>query len=313
MKNPSLRETTWGDLVKVKQGKYVAPSELSSDRIPKSPIPTVGANGVLGFVATSSYGYRVPLITCRGSNCGLIQYPTEPVWVSNNAMGLDAGSQEDNDFIYYLALATDFSDIVTGSAQPQITAGPLKTKRVSVPDHTHWAGIAATLGALDDKIESNRKAVHLAEQLGDQVFAANSTETVVLAEISNLTMGSSPPGESYNELGEGMPFYQGIRDFGRRFPGHRVWTTRVIRRAKDNDTLVSVRAPVGRLNRSREVCCIGRGVAAVSSNSPSTAFYALRAADAVWEPFQHEGTVFGAINKADLSNAKLHSLTVRPG
>ena len=165
MKNPSLRETTWGDLVKVKQGKYVAPSELSPDRTPTSPIPTVGANGVLGFVAKSSYRYRVPLVTCRGSNCGLIQYPKEPVWVSNNAMGLDAGSQEDNDFIYYLALATDFSDIVTGSAQPQITAGPLKTKRVSIPDHTHWGGIAATLGALDDKIQSNSRAQWLMEQL----------------------------------------------------------------------------------------------------------------------------------------------------
>ncbi len=118
-------------------------------------------------------------------------------------------------------------------------------------------------------------------------------------------MGSSPPGDSYNELRDGMPFYQGIRDFGHRFPSHRVWTTSPIRHAKIKDTHESVRAPVGELNRSRETCCIGRGVAAVSSSFPSTVFYALRAADAVWEPFQHEGTVFGAINKADLSNCKL--------
>jgi type I restriction enzyme S subunit len=99
------------------------------------------------------------------------------------------------------------------------------------------------------------------------------------------------------------PFYQGVRDFGRRYPGHRVWTTAPVREAQDNDTLVSVRAPVGELNRAWEQCCIGRGVAAIRSQVPSTVFYALRAADAVWEPFQQEGTVFGAINKTDLAKA----------
>lgn len=118
-------------------------------------------------------------------------------------------------------------------------------------------------------------------------------------------MGSSPPGDTYNEEEEGLPFYQGVRDFGRRYPGLRVWTTGAVRLAKANDTLVSVRAPVGELNRSREECCIGRGVAAVSSSSASTVYYALRASEETWAPFQQEGTVFGSINKGDLSKARL--------
>lgn len=76
--------------------------------------------------------------------------------------------------------------------------------------------------------------------------------------------------------------------------------------AQANDTLVSVRAPVGDLNRASETCCIGRGVAAVRGDShPSTVYYALRASEDTWAPFQQEGTVFGSINKSDLSKARL--------
>jgi type I restriction enzyme S subunit len=192
-----------------------------------------------------------------------------------------------------------------GGSRRAITKGHIESFRLPQPPVNEQRTIAATLGALDDKVESNRRAVDVAELLGDQLFASGVAAAVSLKDVAALTMGSSPPGSTYNEAGSGLPFYQGVRDFGRRYPGHRVWTTGPVRVARDNDTLVSVRAPVGELNRARETCCIGRGVAAVSSDYASTVFYALRASDATWEPFQQEGTVFGAINKGDLSNARL--------
>lgn len=181
-------QTTWGDLVTVKQGKYVAKSDLASSRSEDTPVPTVGANGVLGYVPKASYQRRVPLVTCRGSNCGLIQYPLEPVWVNNNAMALDAGTDEENSFIYYLALNTDFNDVVSGSAQPQITAGPLKSKAVSVPPREYWRGIAATLGALDDKIESNRRQRSLLRQLGQCEYEAATFSESKSVQLSELTV-----------------------------------------------------------------------------------------------------------------------------
>lgn len=208
---------------------------------------------------------------------------------------------------YALSMAEgEIESMAEGSTgQTELSRHRLALLKLAVPPIVEQRSIAATLGALDDKIESNRRAVDLAEQLADQLFAASAKGTALLTDVAQLTMGSSPPGNTYNEDGDGLPFYQGVRDFGRRFPGHRVWTSRPIRVAQTDDTLLSVRAPVGELNRSREICCIGRGVAAVSSKCPSSMYYALRSADAIWEPFQHEGTVFGAINKADLSNARL--------
>jgi type I restriction enzyme S subunit len=67
-------------------------------------------------------------------------------------------------------------------------------------------------------------------------------------EEFDLTMGQSPPGDTYNEIGDGVPFYQGSSDFGFRFPTRRMYCTVPTRLAKAGDTLVSVRAPVGDIN-----------------------------------------------------------------
>jgi type I restriction enzyme S subunit len=120
-------------------------------------------------------------------------------------------------------------------------------------------------------------------------------------EEFNLTMGQSPPGNTYNEVGDGLPFYQGRADFGFRFPNLRVYCTAPTRFAKAADTLVSVRAPVGDINIAAEVCAIGRGVAAVRhhSGSRSYTYQFMHAIKDVFARFEAEGTVFGSISKKD--------------
>ena len=71
-------------------------------------------------------------------------------------------------------------------------------------------------------------------------------------------MGQSPSGNSYNEDKQGTVFFQGRAEFGFRFPTVRLYTTEPKRIALKNDTLMSVRAPVGDLNIAHENCCIGR-------------------------------------------------------
>jgi type I restriction enzyme S subunit len=114
-----------------------------------------------------------------------------------------------------------------------------------------------------------------------------------------VTMGQSPPGNTYNEKGDGLPFYQGRVDFGFRFPTRRVFCTAPTRLAEAGDTLVTVRAPVGDSNMALERCCIGRGVAAVrhASGAVSYTYYFVRSLKSVFESFEAEGTVFGAITK----------------
>ena len=126
-------------------------------------------------------------------------------------------------------------------------------------------------------------------------------DVTTVDEDFNLTMGQSPPGSTYNEDGEGMPFYQGRKDFGFRYPTRRVYCTAPKRFAEKGDTLVSVRAPVGDINMVKEKCSIGRGVAAIrhKSGSRSYTYYTMQSLQEIFSRYEAEGTVFGSINKTD--------------
>ena len=79
-------------------------------------------------------------------------------------------------------------------------------------------------------------------------------------------MGQSPDSASYNENGEGIPFFQGNADFGEIHPKVRIWCDAPTKVANEGDILISVRAPIGALNIADRECCIGRGLAALTVN-----------------------------------------------
>ncbi|BDD07602.1 hypothetical protein FUAX_00340 [Fulvitalea axinellae] len=114
----------------------------------------------------------------------------------------------------------------------------------------------------------------------------------------NVTMGQSPPGSTYNEEEKGVPFFQGKTDFQFRFPKNRIYCTSPKRLAQKNDTLISVRAPVGSSNLAKSDCSIGRGLSAVRHkfDSISYTYYAVLELQKIFDVFEGEGTVFGSIN-----------------
>ena len=129
-------------------------------------------------------------------------------------------------------------------------------------------------------------------------------DNVFLSDIANITMGQSPDGSSYNEMGKGTVFYQGSTDFGIRFPSVRMYTTAPSRFAKKGDILMSVRAPVGDTNIANKDCCIGRGLSAINSKlgSISHLYYIIRDLKAKFDMLNAAGTTFGAITKDELYN-----------
>jgi len=179
--------------------------------------------------------------------------------------------------------------------------------------------IAEILGALDDRIDNLRQINATLEAIATALFKSRFVDfdglpleemqesalglipkewqVSTVGEYFDLTMGQSPPGDTYNETGEGVPFYQGRTDFGSRFPTERVYCTAPTRLAKKDNVLVSVRAPVGDINVALSDCAIGRGVAAVHHEHASFALYVLRSLQSAFKKFESEGTVFGSINK----------------
>ena len=106
-------------------------------------------------------------------------------------------------------------------------------------------------------------------------------EYIMLKDVCAINMGQSPDSSSYNDDGNGLPFFQGNADFGERYPVTRKWCSVPTKIAKPEDILISVRAPIGALNYAREKCCIGRGLAALTPDkskvSPEFIFWLLKA------------------------------------
>ena len=91
----------------------------------------------------------------------------------------------------------------------------------------------------------------------------NGWQHCVLPDFANIVMGQSPPSSTYNHSGDGLPFFQGKAEFGDLYPTVNMYCTRPNKVAKQNATLLSVRAPVGPTNLAQQDCCIGRGLAAI--------------------------------------------------
>ena len=131
------------------------------------------------------------------------------------------------------------------------------------------------------------KAGHEPQPLGSRAF---------------VIAGQSPEGKYYNNSGQGLPFYQGKKDFGEReLQPPTVWTSQTTKEAQAGDILMSVRAPVGPINFAREAVCIGRGLAAIRCRDgldPDFLFYQLLGMQA--DIAGREGAVFASINKAEI-------------
>ena len=240
-----------------------------------------------------------------------------------------------------LAEREAFLRFASGTTHQTIYFPEVKAFHVCLPPPAEQRAIAHILGTLDDKIELNRRMNETLEAMARALFKSWFVDfdpvrakaegrdpglpkhladllpaRLVNSELGEipegwevgcvddefaLTMGQSPPGETYNEAGEGLPFYQGRADFGSRFPTRRVYCSAPSRMARAGDTLITVRAPVGDINMASEDCAIGRGVAAArhKTGSRSYSFQFMRSLHEVFARFEAEGTVFGSIGKKD--------------
>ena len=114
-------------------------------------------------------------------------------------------------------------------------------------------------------------------------------------------MGQSPKSEFYNTHGKGLPFHQGVTDFGERFPTTRVYCTFSGRIAEAGDILFSVRAPVGRLNLADCKIIIGRGLSAIR-NLDGYQYFTFQQLKEIFteEDIMGGGTIFKAVTKGDM-------------
>ena len=225
----------------------------------------------------------------------------------------------DKDYLYYLICSPKVREpaiksMVGSSGRQRVQTDVVKNLEIDVPPLVEQEKIGSFLKALDDKIalndRINKNLEQQAQAIYQQMFIDNASSDWTegtLSDIADITMGQSPSGSSYNEDGNGTIFFQGRAEFGFRFPTVRLYTTEPKRMACANDTLMSVRAPVGDLNVAHTDCCIGRGLATIHSknNHQSFVLYTMFSLKKQLDVFNGEGTVFGSINRNSLNEMPL--------
>jgi len=241
-----------------------------------------------------------------------------------------------NKFLSYAFQHPSFqSQINSESAQstrPYIGVTSQRRLKVYYYDLSTQQKIASILSAFDDLIENNTRRIAILEETARLIYrewfvhyrypgheddrpvdtetdlgeVPEGWEVKALKDLCELIVGQSPKSEFYNETGEGLPFHQGVKDFGSRFPTTTTWCTVQKRIAEEGDILFSVRAPVGRINIANCKMIIGRGLHAIRSKTENQVFIFEQLKD----KFQEEdsmgsGTIYKSVTKGDMLGLKL--------
>ncbi len=232
----------------------------------------------------------------------------------------------DKNYLYYLTISPTIrkpaiKSMVGSSGRQRVQTDVVENINIDLPPLKTQQKIASILKSLDDKIELNNKINNNLEEQAKAIFKSwfvdfepfggvmpSDWKIGKLSDIADITMGQSPKGDSYNEKKIGTIFFQGRGEFGTRFPTIRLYTTEPKRMAKENDVLMSVRAPVGDINIANCNCCIGRGLATMHSkdNHQSFVLYTMLSKRKELNVFNGQGTVFGSINKESLYNLQVN-------
>lgn len=126
------KHLSFEEIVTAKQGKYLPDNEISEFQNNEFSIPVWGGNGIRGYSRQKMYDYPILVLTCRGSNCGLVYKTDSASWVSNIAFACEPQIGSVN-FIYVYFSYCSFVDCISGSAQPQITYNILRNKHLPYP------------------------------------------------------------------------------------------------------------------------------------------------------------------------------------
>ena len=243
-------------------------------------------------------------------------------------------NEVNKEFMYFLFQHTDFiSNLmikIIGTDPPNVGSDDIQGIILSFPkDKKEQEKIAKILSTLDLAIESSQKLIDKEKNIKKGLMSdllqngidkdgkirtpqtnkykdselgliPEEWEIKIFSKISYINMGQSPESEFVNENQIGYPFLQGNAEFCEIHPNEEFWTPEPKKLSKINDILISVRAPVGDINLSDKIYCIGRGLAAITLKSIDLDFgyYSL-----LNEKYQlnrlAQGSTFLAISKRD--------------
>lgn len=303
---------------------FVSPTDMKGTRYIKNTERTVTYKG-------AQVGRIIPknsvMVTCIAS-IGKLAISSQECITNQQINTIIPYKDYNHEFLYY-AISNQipyFQTLAGTTAVPIINKKTFSNVSIPVPPINEQHKIAAILSSVDEAIEKTEAIIEQTEKvkkglmqqlltkgIGHTKFKKTEIgeipeewEVKRLSEISLINMGQSPSSAVCNDLGEGIPFFQGNAEFGMKHPIPKRWCTEPTKLANKGDILISVRAPVGELNIANQTCCIGRGLAAITPTKINNdyLYFAMQVYKSSLLKVS-QGSTFTAINKQDLHNLLL--------
>lgn len=221
------------------------------------------------------------LYCLRGSLGKFAIYPRDGGAPASSLAVIRCGISLDTNFLFQILGSNIINEQImtenNGSSQPNLSATSLKNFKIPLPPLSEQRAIAAVLSDMDDYISTleqliakkrNIKKGAMQELLTGKRrlpgFEGEWEKKTLFELVPNLRMGQSPDSRFYNTEGDGLPLIQGHADIENQKTIIRFYTSQITKCAYVGDTILTVRAPVGKVAKAAFNCCLGRGVCGFS-------------------------------------------------
>jgi type I restriction enzyme S subunit len=180
------RDITLGDFVSLQRGHDLTEPERRAGQV-----PVMGSAGLNGFHDTARAKGPGLVIGRSGASFGQVHFSVTDYWPHNTALYVTDFKGNDPLFAYYFLKALNFERFNSGSAQPSLNRNFIYPIPIRVPKPSEQKAIAAVLGALDDKIELNRRMNATLEAMARALF---QSWFVDFDPVRAKQAGRQPPG-----------------------------------------------------------------------------------------------------------------------
>lgn len=188
------RTTTWGAVASLEYGKALRGYQNGSGEV-----RVYGTNGPVGWTSTRQAEGPGVIIGRKGAYRG-VHYSPEDFWVIDTAFYLRPLEPMSLRWAYYALMNLDINSMDSGSAIPSTSRADFYALPVSVPAAAQQDAIVDVLGALDDKIDLNKRIAATAEGLALSLASGKRwTERVPLGDVSFLRKNQVSPQEIFDD------------------------------------------------------------------------------------------------------------------
>ncbi len=185
------------DICTPKQWKTLVTSELKDEGY-----PVYGANGVIGYYDEYNHEVETVMVTCRGATCGTVNISKPFSYINGNAMCMDNLREDINvKYLYYALKHYDFSEVISGSAQPQITRQGFNNVIIKIVEKSKQMEIVKVLSKFEEIILKKKNQIleydqliksRFVEMFGQCDLNKRQNNWFKLGDVTEIVTGTTP-------------------------------------------------------------------------------------------------------------------------